>query len=135
MLLYMSVHMHMYLLQTRPCTCSKHISAYSTSLIHACTPTGVSELERTVLEVCTGSPDFGQGGGPASWAVNERQAEALVRASEALDRTRASVAQDLPIDFWTIDLREVIVAFGEVTGDEITEEVLDNIFSRFCIGK
>lgn len=97
--------------------------------------TGVAELERTVLEVCTGSPAFGQGGGPASWAVNERQAEALVRAGEALDRTRASVAQDLPIDFWTIDLRGAVVSLGEVTGDEVTEEVLDSIFSRFCIGK
>ena len=73
--------------------------------------------------------------GGISWSVNERQAEALVRAHEALMRVSDSVAQDLPIDFWTIDMRSAIIALGEVTGDEITEQILDNVFSRFCIGK
>ena len=58
-----------------------------------------------------------------------------MRAHEALMRVSDSVAQDLPIDFWTIDMRSAIIALGEVTGDEITEQILDNVFSRFCIGK
>ena len=62
-------------------------------------------------------------------------ADADAAAAEAVDRTRGSVAQGLPIDFWTIDLRDAVVSLGEVTGDEVTEEVLDSIFSRFCIGK
>jgi len=73
--------------------------------------------------------------GGVSWSVNERQAEALVRSHEALMRVSDSVSQGLPIDFWTIDMRAAIIALGEVTGDEVTEEILDNVFSRFCIGK
>jgi tRNA modification GTPase len=70
-----------------------------------------------------------------AWSVNERQAEALVRAHESLMKTNESVRGGLPIDFWTIDLRSAVIALGEVTGDDIAEEVLDRVFSQFCIGK
>ena len=73
--------------------------------------------------------------GGVGWAVNARQAEALMRAQEALEAVTDSVKNDLPIDFWTIDLRSAVSALGEVSGDHVTEEVLDSVFSQFCIGK
>lgn len=74
-------------------------------------------------------------GGGAGWAVNLRQAEALTRAQEAFVHVQGSIAEGLPLDFWTIDLRDAAYALGEVTGDEVAEEVLDTVFSKFCIGK
>lgn len=73
--------------------------------------------------------------GGKAWAINERQSEALVKAHESLMKVSVSIESDLPMDFWTIDLRDAIMALGEVNGDEVTEELLDVVFSRFCIGK
>ena len=68
-------------------------------------------------------------------AINQRQAAALTRAKLALERAQETMANQLPLDFLTIDLRAAIQALGEITGEELTESVLEKIFSRFCIGK
>ena len=68
-------------------------------------------------------------------AINQRQAAALTRAKLALIQVEETIKNQLPLDFWTIDLRIAIQALGEITGEEVTESILDRIFSRFCIGK
>jgi len=73
--------------------------------------------------------------GGVSWAVNDRQSEALTRAYESLVQVQESIDSQLPLDFWTIDLRSATLALGEVCGADVAEEILDDIFSRFCIGK
>jgi|JFJP01.1.fsa_nt_gi tRNA modification GTPase len=68
-------------------------------------------------------------------AINQRQKACLLRVVQSLDNVQIAIADQLPLDFWTIDLRAAIGAIGEITGEEVTESVLDQIFSRFCIGK
>jgi tRNA modification GTPase len=99
-------------------------------LLSAISGEGEDQLVKAVLTRC--------GAGDASavlLALNERQRDLAARAAEALARSQEVAAQQLPWDFWTIDLREAIRALGEITGEELTEAVLDRVFSRFCIGK
>ncbi len=67
--------------------------------------------------------------------LNERQRELALLAAKALEHIQELVHEQLPWDFWTIDIRQAIRHLGEITGEELTEAVLDRIFSKFCIGK
>jgi tRNA modification GTPase len=93
---------------------------------------GIDRLETAILDTISGGKLHAAN---SDLAINQRQAAALIRAQTALQQVLATVRDRLPLDFWTIDLRDAIGALGEVTGEEITESVLDRIFSRFCIGK
>ncbi|DBB01794.1 hypothetical protein WJX77_008352 [Trebouxia sp. C0004] len=98
----------------------------------ATTGLGLDALSAALLQL-SDAPSLAAGG--VSWAVNSRQTEALIRAQEALSAVTDSISEGLPIDFWTIDLRSAVAALGEISGDDVTEEVLDSVFSQFCIGK
>jgi tRNA modification GTPase len=93
---------------------------------------GIEQLEQAILAaVQLGTVQAAN----LDFAINQRQAAALTAAQTALSQVQQTIADQLPLDFWTIDLRTAIQALGEITGEEITESVLDQIFSRFCIGK
>ncbi|PZO21904.1 MAG: tRNA uridine-5-carboxymethylaminomethyl(34) synthesis GTPase MnmE [Leptolyngbya foveolarum] len=93
---------------------------------------GIEALEQAILKAVQ-TKDLAAA--DTDIAINQRQAAALVRAEGAIAQVQATITEQLPLDFWTIDLRAAIQALGEVTGEEITESMLDEIFSRFCIGK
>ena len=93
---------------------------------------GIDRLEAAILAIVAGGKLYAAN---IDIAINQRQAAALIRAQVALQQVLTTVDSQFPFDFWTIDLREAIRALGEVTGEEVTESVLDRIFSRFCIGK
>jgi tRNA modification GTPase len=67
--------------------------------------------------------------------ASERQKLLLDRALSALEATLRGIGSGLPLDALVLDLREAADALGEITGDVASEEVLEAIFSRFCLGK
>lgn len=104
----------------------------STILTAAAQNEGIEDLETAILEaIHTGNLKAAN----LDIAINQRQAAALTHAKTSLQQVQETIAQQLPLDFWTIDLRGAIQSLGEITGEDITESVLDRIFSRFCIGK
>ncbi|BAY26094.1 tRNA modification GTPase TrmE [Calothrix sp. NIES-2100] len=93
---------------------------------------GIEDLETAILEIVQAGKVQAA---DMDLAINQRQAAALIKAKISLEQVQTTIVEQLPLDFWTIDLRDAIHAFGEITGEEVTESVLERIFSKFCIGK
>ncbi len=70
-----------------------------------------------------------------SLLTNVRHAEALGRTRSVLRRAKAGLVGGSPLDMVATDIREALASLGEITGETVTEEILDRIFSQFCIGK
>ncbi len=67
--------------------------------------------------------------------INARHQDALRRAREATQRTLDALRADLSLDLVAVDLHIAVNAVGEIVGKTATEDLLDSIFSQFCIGK
>jgi len=100
--------------------------------ISAKTGDGLTALTEALAEIgrrITGDTD-------ETLVTNIRHYEALVRAATALGRVRDGLqVATLPPDLIAQDLREALYHLGEIVGEISTEEVLGNIFRKFCIGK
>ena len=66
---------------------------------------------------------------------NARHYDALQRAKQAIERVQTGLDQQLSGEFLSLDLQDCLNALGEITGQITSQEVLNNIFSKFCIGK
>ncbi len=68
-------------------------------------------------------------------AINTRHRDCLRRALESCDQARAGMDQGLSSEYIAVDLNEALRAVGEVIGGVDVEQILDSVFSQFCIGK
>ncbi len=96
------------------------------------TKTGIEELEQCIFS------KIWSDGGISSHQVmlnNIRHKQALDRAVAALGRAERIMKEDSPLEFFSVDMREGIDSLGEIIGATYTDDVLDVIFSKFCIGK
>jgi tRNA modification GTPase len=65
----------------------------------------------------------------------ERNKASLTKAAKYLDNVLDTVSGGLPEDFISMDLTEAYAALGEITGESLEEDIIDKIFSEFCLGK
>jgi len=67
--------------------------------------------------------------------TNSRHYSALSLAKKEINNVKEGLKNNIPSDLLTVDLKQVLYHLGEVTGEVTNDEILSNIFSRFCIGK
>lgn len=93
---------------------------------------GIDALKTAIQEELLGG-EFVIGESPI--VTNTRHQDALRRAQEALDDVIASLGNEMPPDLVSVDLRISLDALGDIVGKTTTEDILDRIFSQFCVGK
>ncbi|HYN87631.1 MAG TPA: tRNA uridine-5-carboxymethylaminomethyl(34) synthesis GTPase MnmE, partial [Ardenticatenaceae bacterium] len=103
-------------------------------VVSARTGAGIEALEEQVWDLVLGGQALAATGREAL-VSNPRHKAALRRALDHIQAARTGLEEGLPADFLTIDLTAAVNALGEITGETATEDLLDVIFSRFCIGK
>ncbi len=96
---------------------------------------GIGDLEEKIVEEAVGRRHAATEADPGELVTSLRHKEALLRALEGLERAGAAVENGLAREFIATDLRWSVDRLGEITGETTTEDILDRIFSSFCIGK
>ncbi len=96
------------------------------------TDTGLAQLEEAIADLALADKVLHS---ESVLVTNTRHQDALRRAAEHVRASFTSLDQALPLDFVSIDLRAAYDALGEVTGETASDDLLDKIFSEFCIGK
>lgn len=94
-------------------------------------PTGTDRLLGKIQDAVS----LGNIKGDRVYLANERQRDSLIKSRDALNRATDSIKAGMPCDLIFVDLEDALFAFGEVTGETVSEEIVDNVFKRFCVGK
>ena len=96
----------------------------------AVTGEGIEKLKRLLFE-----KSFGENSEDMAFLIEERHYEALNRAQESLQKAILAGRASQPLDLIGIDVKESWDALGEITGETATEAIIEEIFSKFCVGK
>lgn len=94
--------------------------------------TGIDEFEKTIQDM------FFAGRIAVNdeiYITNQRHKEALVEAYDSLKMVQKSLEDEMPEDFYSIDLMSAYAALGRIIGEEVGEDLVNEIFSKFCMGK
>ena len=94
--------------------------------------TGLDELSETIVKLfASGEIDYND----EVYVSGERNKEALEETLESLKLVKNSINEGLPEDFYTIDLMNAYEQLGKITGESVEDDLVNEIFSKFCMGK
>lgn len=94
--------------------------------------TGIRELEKEIKNLFfSGELSFND----EVYITNVRHKEALMEAAESLRLVKNSIEMDMPEDFFSIDLMNAYESLGRIIGESVGEDLVNEIFSKFCMGK
>lgn len=92
---------------------------------------GIDELKEKLVSLVTG--DFNMAN--ETIVSNVRHYDALRRTAESLEKAKYNLENNITADWVAMDIRQAMYDLGTITGDISTDDLLGNIFSKFCIGK
>ncbi len=98
-------------------------------MLSARTGVGLVQLKEAIYERGYGAANDG------AYLMEERHYEAVRAAAACVDRALSAVEEGLPAELYAEDLRGAYFALGAIGGETATEDVIDEIFSKFCVGK
>lgn len=94
--------------------------------------TGLDELSEAIVKLfASGEIDYND----EVYVSGERNKEALEETLESLKLVKKSINEGLPEDFYTIDLMNAYEQLGKITGESVEDDLVNEIFSKFCMGK
>jgi tRNA modification GTPase len=94
--------------------------------------TGLEALKNTIIDLSGSGDDKNTG---SAMITNMRHKLALEKAHRNIQAAKESITRGMSAEFASFDLREALDNLDEITGKKINDEILDKIFSSFCIGK
>lgn len=100
--------------------------------ISAKTGEGLDELEDTITKMFF-SANISMN--EEVFVTNTRHRQAIIDAIESLKQVQTSIENDMPEDFFSIDLMDACSSLGLITGESMQEDLVNRIFSEFCMGK
>ena len=67
--------------------------------------------------------------------TNIRHKELIKKAIKSIEEAIATLENNMPIDIVSINVKDALEALGEITGENVSENIINEIFSKFCLGK
>ena len=96
---------------------------------------GLLDLRKTIHDYYLRTEDLDYAPDGETIVTNVRHKNIILNSRENLNKARQTIIDQMPIDMISSHLKEILEELGKITGETVTEDVIAEIFSKFCLGK